>query len=488
MKSLRTIIIVGLALVLGLTGMAGGDTRVSASEVTATDLESTHVLGFAYDGYGPYEGQFLNQSLQDGYDLTDETTFGNLFDKYADGGMRLDRLWQTMSFVTNNVWTPVQANRYLGVPEDTDLSMFSERTVGQAFSAEKFNELAIEKPEISGTLYCEIPHEKLPYIPATVTLSLTYKMADGSVVPEKAFSDYQNPRVITGYPGEVYTDTNHFLIPQIAGYTANTDKVEFIQDQTVESQMDKVQVDETQTGETQVEPVTITYTKNPVVQPEVKVPTLLKVYGRQNLYTYKSVNFKKSERIHHYLKKPRTYAPVFDVVDRAESRHGNPRYKLRDGSYITAKKAYVDNLYWQGDQQQLYVTSPRGTNLYQGLPLKDKVRHLKQGTSVQVVKMIKKGYLTRYQLADGTYITGNKQLVSPTKPKVVAKVKTKANINLYRDVNLQRRIKRIAKGQTVAVKGWDYAFGGITGMISHKRYKMAGGYITANTKLIQIMK
>lgn len=148
----------------------------------------------------------------------------------------------------------------------------------------------------------------------------------------------------------------------------------------------------------------------------------------------------------------------------------------------------MNKLYWQGEQTTLYVTSPRGTNLYQGLPLTNKVRHLKQGRSVQVVQMVRKGHLTRYQLADGTYITGNKQLVSPTKPEVVAKVKAKANINLYRDVNLQRRIKRIAKGQTVAVKGWDYAFGGITGMTSRKRYKVAGGYITASKALVKVMK
>lgn len=170
------------------------------------------------------------------------------------------------------------------------------------------------------------------------------------------------------------------------------------------------------------------------------------------------------------------------------AKAGNPRYLLRDGSYITAKAAFVNKLYWPGEQTARYVTSPRGTNLYQGLPLTNKVRHLKQGRSVQVVKMVRKGYLTRYQLADGTYITGNKQLVSPAKPEGVAKVKAKANINLYRDVNLQRRIKRIAKGQTVAVKGWDYAFGGITGMTSRKRYKVAGGYITASKALIKVMK
>ncbi|WP_261809638.1 DUF5776 domain-containing protein [Levilactobacillus humaensis] len=473
MKRLRTVIMVGLALVVGLVGISYGGQQALAAGTETTAPATVHVSGFGYE-----LGSLQTMALTGGYDLTEDTTFGDMFAKYAIGsGFQIDDLWRAESAASNHLWTPEQFFNHFGITPDDgiDIDMYIGGLSGYAFNRDIFKTLAAEKTGVpgNGTVNILFPDDMVPFTVANLSLNLTYKMADGSAVPEAAFSEYQNPRTITGYPGQVYTDTEHFLIPQIAGYTANTDKVEFVQDEG---------------NETQAEPVTITYTKNPVAQPEVKVPTLLKVYGKQNFYTYKNVDFKKSERIHHYLKKPRTYAPVLDVVGRAESQNGNPRYKLRDGSYITAKKAYVGNLYWQGDQQRLYVTAPKGTNLYQGMPLTNKVRHLKQGSSVQVVKMVKKGYLTRYQLVDGTYITGNKQLASPTKPKMTTEVKAKTRINLYRDVNLQHRIKQISKGQTVVVKGWDYSFGGITGMTSHKRYKVAGGYITANTKLVKIIK
>lgn len=422
-------------------------------------------------------------------------TYGELFDQavvvsgFGKAGM-LQENFKVANYVPTRIWEPVQGVQMLKPfmndtsPAITDADVSNMLVDNQVLDVTQFDRDMKETPNYDANATAIKIDYNLPMREPNMALQLTYQMANGSNLPASVTEISDNPtsdtkttatKTIKGFEGEVYQDTPHYLIPQISGYTANVNTVTFTQKGT---------------DATKAKPVTITYTKNSVATPSEPKPvkTLFKVYGKRGFYRYQHVNFKKAERLHHYVKKPRTYAPVFDVVGTATSKAGNPRYLLRDGSYITAKAAFVNKLYWQGEQTTLYVTSPRGTNLYQGLPLTNKVRHLKQGRSVQVVQMVRKGHLTRYQLADGTYITGNKQLVSPTKPEVVAKVKAKANINLYRDVNLQRRIKRIAKGQTVAVKGWDYAFGGITGMTSRKRYKVAGGYITASKALVKVMK
>ncbi|WP_261809637.1 DUF5776 domain-containing protein [Levilactobacillus humaensis] len=385
----------------------------------------------------------------------------------------------------NKIWTELQAKEMFSsvFTDGWDPNLNDWELQGQVFDVDQF-EQDMKKTIDTTTSPVEVNYV-LPLKAADVSMKITYKMPAGVSIPEELVANADSSttdtaiKTVKGFDGQTYVDTPHYLIPEIKGYTASANQIKF---------------DQKAVGSDGTQDVTVTYTKNStknsVATPSEQKPvkTLFKVYGKQGLYRYQHVDFKKAERLHHYVKKNRMYAPVFDVVGTATSKAGNPRYLLRDGSYITAKKAFVNKLYWQGKQSTLYVTSPKGTNLYQGMPLTDKVRHLKQGSSVQVVKMVKKGYLTRYQLADGTYITGNKQLVSPTKPKVVTKIKAKANINLYRDVDLQHRIKRIAKGQTVTVKGWDYSFGGITGMTGSKRYKVAGGYITANKALVKILK
>ncbi|WP_237756728.1 DUF5776 domain-containing protein [Levilactobacillus paucivorans] len=426
-------------------------------------------------------------------------TYGKLFDQsvivggYGKAGM-LQESVKVANYVPTHIWEPVQGVQMMEPfmsdtsPAMSDAEVSNMVADNQVLDVAQFDQDMQKTPTYDANAADIKIDYTLPLKEPNMTMQVTYQMADGSDLPASVTDISDNPtsdtkttatKTIKGFEGETYQDTPHYLIPQVAGYTANVNTVTFTQDGT---------------DATKAKPVTITYTKNSpknaVATPSEPKPvkTLFKVYGKRGLYRYRHVDFKKAERLHHYVKKPRMYAPVFDVVGTATSKAGNPRYLLRDGSYITAKKAFVNKLYWQGAQTTLYVTSPKGTNLYQEMPLTTKVRHLKQGSSVQVVKLVKKGYLTRYQLADGTYITGNKQLVSPTKPKEVTKIKAKANINLYRDVDLQHRIKRITKGQTVTVKGWDYSFGGITGMTGSKRYKVAGGYISANKALVKVMK
>ena len=117
-----------------------------------------------------------------------------------------------------------------------------------------------------------------------------------------------------------------------------------------------------------------------------------------------------------------------------------------------------------------------------------KKAYYKQGTTVSIVRRVKNGQTSRYQLANGTYITGNKQWVTPNKPQKVNKLRTKRNIKLYKDVDFTRKVKTIKAGKTLTVNGWDYSHGYDQTAYGTLRYRVNGGYVTANSKFIEVAK
>ena len=136
------------------------------------------------------------------------------------------------------------------------------------------------------------------------------------------------------------------------------------------------------------------------------------------------------------------------------------------------------------------MTNAKGINTYDGTVFSrsTKQEHFKQGKVLRVVKSIKSGQTTRYELADGTYITGNKQWVTPNKPQKVNKVRTKRNIKLYKDVDFTRKVKTLKAGKTLKVNGWDYSHGYDHTAYGTLRYRVNGGYVTANSKFIEVAK
>lgn len=145
-----------------------------------------------------------------------------------------------------------------------------------------------------------------------------------------------------------------------------------------------------------------------------KVFQPIQVYVKKGLYTYQHPTFKRSERVHHFAELPQK-GRIFTVVGTAKSKSGILRYQLNNGAYITADPDYVANLYWQGSRYtKLKVTSAKGAYQYRSATLakKNRGRFLKKGTTVKVTKLVRRGTMTRYQLANGQYLTGNKQFVS----------------------------------------------------------------------------
>lgn len=442
--------------------------------------------------------------------VQNKTTINDIFgaNETASGATKgsLALELQLTSYVANNLWTAKQAGIFLSnFTQNSMTSTEAEQEISfiSSYYDSEAGHLMLDKPDFDSMMNAPITPEEqqqappiareIPVKSASLTMKVTYQTNDGTALPADTFkeigatADDQSrsfSKSITGADKQTYTDTEHMLIPKVPGYTANTSSVTF----------DKDKVDSSG-----VQPVTVTYVKNnnipvtpvPKPTPTPSTPTTFQVYGKKKFYSYQNVNFKKSERIKKYAKKPRVYAPVFTVVRSTQSKAGNPRYQLSDGSYITAKSAYVGKLFLQKKAKTLYVTNPRGTWTHATVMFNyptQLLHHLKQGTKVTVTHLIKNGPVTRYTLADGTFITGNKRYVTTTKPKKVIHVKARDGRNLYSDVNLTHRLKHYRKGHIFTVKSWDYSHGHNLSVSGTKRYKISGGYITGNPKLVKIVK
>lgn len=139
--------------------------------------------------------------------------------------------------------------------------------------------------------------------------------------------------------------------------------------------------------------------------------------------------------------------PIFTTVGKALSGRETAQYKF-SSTYVTANDDYAVQLYWHNHYRRLYVTAPKGINVYETDLLTGKVRHVKQGAAVAVTQVVKHGATTRYRLADGQYITGNKQYVSPVKSQAVKPVRSKTTVRRYEDVNLTKVVTTYQKGTT----------------------------------------
>ncbi|WP_334427305.1 DUF5776 domain-containing protein [Levilactobacillus sp. HBUAS67566] len=121
---------------------------------------------------------------------------------------------------------------------------------------------------------------------------------------------------------------------------------------------------------------------------------------------------------------------------------------------VTANDNYVVKRYWAGDYRQLYVTAAHGINSYRTSRLTGLADHINRGDAVAVVGVTHRGEVTRYQLANGTYITGNKQFVAPTQHQTIKQVRSKTSIRRYEDVNLTKVVKGYQQGTRMTVTGW----------------------------------
>ncbi|KRK88020.1 DUF5776 domain-containing protein [Lentilactobacillus sunkii] len=147
------------------------------------------------------------------------------------------------------------------------------------------------------------------------------------------------------------------------------------------------------------------------------------VYAVKSIYMYSSPNFTKHNRVAKYNKQKRVNRPMFIVTGYARSNTGTLRYKVRDANqgsrnygktgYITARRAYVLNLYYRSmpKNNKITVIAKGGVNAYKTTSLTGKTAHYKKGTRLHVKKLVKHNLTTRYQLTNGRYVSANKTLV-----------------------------------------------------------------------------
>ncbi|KRL17531.1 lipoprotein [Lentilactobacillus rapi DSM 19907 = JCM 15042] len=134
------------------------------------------------------------------------------------------------------------------------------------------------------------------------------------------------------------------------------------------------------------------------------------------------------------------------------------------------------------------VISPKGVNAYNHKNLTGKVANYKQGTVLKVKGIVKHNLTTRYILTNGKYVTANRKLVKMGRHAHVTKVRAKAAINRYQDVNLTKRNRHLKKGTTLKVHRYEYSQPTNLSQHGTLRYRVAGGYITGNAKYVKAIR
>lgn len=247
---------------------------------------------------------------------------------------------------------------------------------------------------------------------------------------------------------------------------------------------------------------TPTPTPTPAPTPVTPLPSYVAAkgaagYAIKKIGLYSSPNFSKSNRKTWYVQKPRIYRPMFVITGYARDSRGVLRYKVRDVNhltknrgktgYITANWKYTRPVYYATKHLRVTVINPRGVNSYKHRNLTVKVKNYKQGTVLKVKGIVKHNLTTRFVLTNGRYVTANRKLVNMGKHKQVKYVRTKKSIYRYRSVNFSKHNKSIKKGKLIKVSGFDYSHGHSVSKAGSLRYRIAGGYITGNSKYIKVV-
>lgn len=222
------------------------------------------------------------------------------------------------------------------------------------------------------------------------------------------------------------------------------------------------------------------------------------VYAVKPIYLYQRPTFKQSQRQAKYVKQPRINRPMFVVTGYAQSVNGHARYLVKDVNhhsktagktgYITANAKYTVPVYYQKKAAKMTVINPAGVNAYRQVGLKKRVTHYRQGTTLKVTGLKHYRLTTRFKLSNGTYVTANRKLVTTQKTTTPAYIRTKTTVNRYRTVNLTGKRGSYAAKKRVKVLGWAYSQPTNFDRFGTLRYRVAGGYVTANAKYVQAIR
>lgn len=133
------------------------------------------------------------------------------------------------------------------------------------------------------------------------------------------------------------------------------------------------------------------------------------VYALRGMRLHKNVSL--TDPVRSYKKQARAKAANFRIEGVAYDQNGKKRYKVK-GGYITASSKYVADSHFRSKKiNRVRVISNRA-NSYKDLKLSknQKVRSYKKGTKLNVKRIVNYGRTTRFELTNGRYISGNKQI------------------------------------------------------------------------------
>lgn len=226
----------------------------------------------------------------------------------------------------------------------------------------------------------------------------------------------------------------------------------------------------------------------PVKPTTSKTPA--KVIAVKSLALYHKPNFSKGAKMNSFSKMPRMYQAQFQVLGTVKAKNGRLRFHVKDinkhsktykqTGYITAASSYVQSADYTAFTKRVTVINTKGLNSYKSVKLTGTVKHhYRQGQVLKVKRLIHRGQSLVFMLTNGTYVTANKQQVQAGKIKLPKTVKTKHRISLYKEAELIHHKHSINANTTLKVTGWDYSKHGVL------RYKVAGGYITANHNFVK---
>jgi len=246
----------------------------------------------------------------------------------------------------------------------------------------------------------------------------------------------------------------------------------------------------------------VTYTYDAVVQSGSAGATIAPkgtvICATQKIGLYKQATFTKKARKQWYHKKSRMNRPMFVVTGYAKSKNGVKRYQVRDVNhhsrtagktgYVTANAKYTVPVYYATKHSQITVINPQGINAYSKKTLTGKRTHYRQGQVLKVKKIVTHNLTTRFVLSNGRYVTANKQLVQAGKQAMPKKIVVKHAINRYGTANLTKRNRHYRAGEVLKVKGWTYSNAHNFGKNDTLRYRVNGGYVTANQHFVRTVK
>jgi len=234
----------------------------------------------------------------------------------------------------------------------------------------------------------------------------------------------------------------------------------------------------------------VTYTYTTVSKGAIISPT-------QKVGLYATPDFSSNTRKQWYAKKSRMNRPMFRVTGTAKSKNGTPRYQVIDVNsqgktagqtgYMTTNTADVTPTYYATTHNRLTVINPGGINAYGQQNLTQQKAHYQQGQVLTIKNIVNQGLTTRFVLNNGQFITANKKLVQAGTVKLPKRVQAKTAVNRYDTANLTQRNHHYAKRAhaTFTVQGWAYSNTNNFSKRDTLRYKVAGGYMTANTHFVR---